>query len=136
MSVIPVAVAGAIAVRVAVFYINRYTLSHVIPFFLMDYLGADSLVGGGSVVMLSDCALGASFVYIAALVAPTRKMQVTIAVGAFAFLLGLSRSLYLLWLEDYWGAFTYSCASVGAVACSAYLIQSYRQDALRQSTVA
>lgn len=65
--------------------------------------------------MFSDCALGASFVFIAATMAPTHKKQVTIVIGALAVLLGLGRSLYLFVTEDYWGAFTYLCAAVGAL---------------------
>lgn len=75
--------------------------------------------------MFSDGALGASFVFIASMMAPTHKRQVTILVGVLAVLLGLGRSLYLLVTEDYWGAFTYFCAAVGTLACGAYLLQSY-----------
>lgn len=120
LSFLPVAIAGAIAVRVTVFYINRYTLSHIIPFFLADSLGADSLIGGGTVVLFSDCAMGASFIYIATMVAPKHKRQVTIVVGSIASLLGFSRSLSLFWTEDYWGAFSYCCAAVGALVCSTW----------------
>ena len=129
---IPLAIAVAIGVRVVVFYLNRYALSQVIPFFMSESLGPDSLIGGGFVVLFSDGAMGAAFVYLATSVAPTHKRQVAIVLGTIALLLGLTRSLYLLLDGDGWGAFTYLCVAVGASLCAAFRSQEYRKADLRE----
>ena len=124
VALIPSALAGALIVRAVIFYINRFTLSATVPSFLANYVGPDSFLGGGCVVMFSDGALGASLVFIASMVAPTYKRPVVFLIGALAVILGLGRSLYLVATQDYWGAFTYFCVAAGSLGCAAYLVQS------------
>ena len=130
---LPVAIATAIAVRVAVFYINRYTLSFAVPFFASDYLGPDSLFGGGLVVLFADCAMGAAFIYVSTSIAPSYKRQVAIVLGAIALVFGSARSIYLLQGNDRWGAFTYSCFAMGSLLCAIYRLQEYRESALLEA---
>ena len=129
---IPVAIAVALGVRVVVFYINRYTLSQIVPFYMAEYLGPESLIGAGFIDFFSDFGMGAAFIYVATSIAPTHKRSVAIVLGATVSLLAVARSVFLLVNGDNWGAFNYVCGAGGAVFCAAFRLVEYGNANLHQ----
>jgi hypothetical protein len=120
IAMLPAAVLGCIVAYEIVVVLNRLTMAR--------YLDPNSFIARVFVQWIGHAIMGATFVYIAAYIAPAFRKQVVVVMAGLVLLLSGAFLFASIMTRNYWAMFGTVCMNVGSIAVAYELFKKETEN--------